>query len=138
MCSLLCCDKTEKKKGYEIDVRQYLCVKKNNEKAMAFPSQKKKKEEEREKDYTNDDSYVAYVVCMYVCVCVLYETMIFVHILKCIPARYRHDEDAEDALALGRRRVHGRDETPAFICTCPPSPPFSSYLPFPSIKSNEL
>lgn len=42
--------------------------------------------------------------------------MIFVHILKCIPARYRHDKDAEDALALGRRRVHGRDETPTFIC----------------------
>jgi len=71
---------------------------------MAFLS---RKEKER-KNYTNN------TLVSNMCVCVLCETMIFVHILKCIPAQYRHDEDAEDALALGRRRVHGRDET-AFI-----------------------
>lgn len=61
--------------------------------------------------------------------------MIFVHILKCIPARYQHDEDAEDALVLGRRKVHGRDETPIFMYTCRRNR--LSRPAVPSMKSNE-
>jgi len=68
--------------------------------------------------------------CVSYAKCVLYETMIFVHILKCIPARYQHDEDAEYALVLGRRKVDGRDETPMFMYICR-----HSHLSLPAVPS---
>lgn len=129
MCSLLCDNKIKNKKGYKLNVRQYFCVKNRENNGVSLLEKIERERKKLHKWY----SCVKYVY-VYVCtrarvyVCVLCETMIFVHILKCIPAQYRHDEDAEDALALGRRRVRTWRNGICICrhCLCPPT----------SIKSN--